>query len=153
MAWGDMPPGGVFHSAGQGMAHPRNNQLEAALGGAAYGMLFVLGMVAGVVGGFSQDWYIGEVPISAIVWVVVLFVLCLGAGRLMRTKLAATCLAIGWLLVSMVLSMKLAAGDLVIQGDLAGVVYLYGGMAAIVAAFLLSPSSGTSWLLRGSPSR
>lgn len=110
-------------------------------------MLFVLGMVLGVVGGFSQSWYVGAVPAAAIAWVLVVFGLCLGAGRLMGARLAATCVAIGWLLVSMVLSMKLGSGDLVIAGDIAGIVYLYGGMAAIVAAILLTPSTG-SWLLR-----
>lgn len=113
-------------------------------------MLFVLGLVLGVVGGFSQAYYVGSVPVTAILWVLALFGICLGAGRLMGTRLAASVTAIGWLLVSMLLSMKRAAGDLVIAGDLAGVVYLYGGLVAIVAAVLLSPSSGGSWLLRGS---
>ncbi|GAA2804610.1 hypothetical protein [Nonomuraea dietziae] len=37
-----------------------------------------------------------------------------------------------------------------IAGDIAGFVYLYGGLVAVVVAVLLSPSSGGSWLYEGS---
>ncbi|GAA3474004.1 DUF6113 family protein [Nonomuraea roseola] len=129
----------------------QRSHAESALAGAAYGMLVVLGVVLGVVGGFTHAWYIGaSFPAAAIGWVPVLFGLCLLAGRMMRSKLGASAVAIGWLLVSMVFSLKRAAGDLVIAGDIAGFVYLYGGLVAVVIAVLLSPSSGGSWLMRGS---
>ena len=126
------------------------SQAEQALGGAAYGMLFVLGLVMGVIGGFTQaSWHVGQVPASAVTWVVALFGACLGAGLLMRSRLAAALLALGWLLVSMPLSFQLASGDLIISSGWAGIVYLFGGMGAVVVAFLMTPSSGGSWLLRG----
>ncbi|MFG6196419.1 DUF6113 family protein [Nonomuraea sp. JJY05] len=129
------------------------SQAESALGGAAYGMLFVLGVVMGVVGGFTHAaWELGSVPGAAILWVLALFGVCLGAGKLMRGKLGAFMAAVGWLLVTMPFTLKLSAGDLVIADGLPGYVYLYGGLAAIVAAYLLSPSSeGGSWLLHGYP--
>lgn len=128
----------------------QRSQAESALAGAAYGMLFMLGVVLGVVGGFTQSWYLGDsIPAAAVGWVIGLLVICLLVGRMMRGKLAALMVAAGWLLVSMLFSVKLSAGDLVISGDLAGYIYLYGGMAAVVIGVLLSPSSGKSWLLRG----
>ncbi|MER6949714.1 DUF6113 family protein [Nonomuraea sp. NPDC000554] len=127
----------------------QRSQGESALGGAAYGMLFVLGVVMGVVGGFTQAWQVGPVPVAAIGWLAGLFGVCLGAGKLMGSRLGASVTAIGWLLVSMPFSFQLAQGDLVISGGPAGYVYLYGGMAAVVVAILKSPSSGGSWLLRG----
>ncbi|MGV9303584.1 MULTISPECIES: DUF6113 family protein [unclassified Nonomuraea] len=130
----------------------QRSHAESALAGAAYGMLAVLGVVLGVVGGFTHAWYVGPTwPLAAIGWVPALFAICFGAGRLMRAKLGASAVAAGWLLVSMVFSLKRAAGDLVIAGDVAGFVYLYGGMAVVLVAVLLSPSSagGGSWLLKG----
>ncbi|MEV0591568.1 DUF6113 family protein [Nonomuraea cavernae] len=132
----------------------QRSQAESALGGAAYGMLFVLGLVMGIVGGFTQDaWHLGPVPAAAVAWVLGLFGVCVGAGRLMRAKMGAAVTAAGWLLVSMPFSLQLSQGDLVIAGGAAGYVYLYGGMVALVAGFFLSPSTSPpgSWLLRGHP--
>ncbi|GAA0949929.1 DUF6113 family protein [Nonomuraea longicatena] len=122
---------------------------QSALGGAAYGMLFVLGLVMGLVGGFTQAWYVGTVPVAAVAWVLVLFGACLGAGKLMKGKLGAGVVGGGWLVVSTVFSLQGSAGDIVIAGDSAGYIYLYGGLVAVVAAFLMSPSSprSGSWLL------
>lgn len=128
----------------------QRSHAESALAGAAYGMLGVLGVVLGVVGGFTHAYYVGGTwPLAAIAWVPAMFGVCFWAGRMMRSKLGASAVAVGWLLVSMVFSLKRAAGDLVIAGDSAGFIYLYGAMVAVVVAVLLSPSSGGSWLLKG----
>ncbi|MEV0387650.1 DUF6113 family protein [Nonomuraea sp. NPDC050643] len=135
------------------------SQAESALGGAAYGMLFVLGVVMAVVGGFTHPaWQpgpvplIGQLPVSAVAWVLALFGVCLGAGKLMRARLGAMATAIGWLLVTMPFTLELGSGDLVIAQGAAGYIYLYGGLVALVAAYLLSPSSGGgSWLMHGYP--
>ncbi|MFD0470275.1 DUF6113 family protein [Nonomuraea thailandensis] len=104
------------------------SQAESALGGAAYGMLFVLGVVMAVVGGFTHPaWQVGAIPASAIVWVAALFGVCLGAGKLMRARLGALVTALGWLLVTMPFTLELGMGDLVIASGPAGYVYLYGG--------------------------
>ncbi|WP_188192498.1 DUF6113 family protein [Nonomuraea sp. SYSU D8015] len=130
-------------------------QAESALGGAAYGMLFVLGVVMGIVGGFTHPdpgWQVGPLPGAAVVWVLVLFAVCLGAGKMMRAKLGAVVTAAGWLLVTMPFTLELGSGDLVIANGAPGHVYLYGGLVAVVMAYVLSPSSGgESWLLRGYP--
>jgi hypothetical protein len=131
----------------------QRSQAESALGGAAYGMLFVLGVVLAVVGGFTHPLsQVGPFPGAAIGWVIVLFLITLGAGKLMRTRLAAFATGLGWLLVTMPFTLVLSAGDLVIAEGTPGYVYLYGGLLALIAAFMLSPSSSAgSWLLRGYP--
>ncbi|WP_220448084.1 DUF6113 family protein, partial [Nonomuraea diastatica] len=79
-----------------------------------------------------------------------LFGVGLGAGRLMRARLGAVATAIGWLLVTMPFTLELGSGDLVIARGAPGYIYLYGGLLALVGAYLLSPSSVRgSWLLRG----
>ncbi|SDJ56184.1 hypothetical protein SAMN05421874_102226 [Nonomuraea maritima] len=127
------------------------SQAESALGGAAYGMLFVLGIVMGVVGGFTHpSLQFGPFPAAAVLWVLALFGVCLGAGKLMRARLGALVTAVGWLLVTMPFTLELRVGDLVIARGAAGYVYLYGGLAALVIAYVMSPSAGSgSWLLRG----
>jgi hypothetical protein len=127
------------------------SQAESALGGAAYGMLFVLGVVMGVVGGFTHTVsHLGPVPVSSLLWVLALFGVSLGAGKLMRARLGVLATAVGWLLVTMPFTLELGSGDLVIASGTAGYIYLYGGLVALVAAYMLSPSSGGgSWLLHG----
>ncbi|SEG98825.1 hypothetical protein SAMN05444920_11264 [Nonomuraea solani] len=128
------------------------SQAESALGGAAYGMLFVLGVVMAVVGGFTHPAEVGPVPAGAVAWVLGLFGVCLGAAKLMRARLGVMAPGIGWLLVTMPFTLELGSGDLVIASGVPGYTYLYGGLAALVAAYLLSPSSGGgSWLMHGYP--
>ncbi|MEZ0073514.1 DUF6113 family protein [Planotetraspora sp. GP83] len=123
--------------------------LTGALAGAAYGMLFLLGLVLGIVGAFEHSWYAGPVPIAALGWLLVLFAVPYGMGRLMGGKLAAVAPALGWLVSSFMLATRQPAGDLAIAGDSSGFWYLYGGAFAVAAAILATRSTG-SWLLRSS---
>ncbi|GAA0406991.1 hypothetical protein Acor_51120 [Acrocarpospora corrugata] len=122
--------------------------VESAVTGAAYGTLAVLGVVLGVLGGFTHGWYALGVPVAAIAWVVVMFAVPYGMGRLMGTRLAALLPAMGWLVMSFVFAGERPEGDLIIAGNTAGYVYLYGGSVVVLAAILLIPSTGVSWLLR-----
>lgn len=115
--------------------------------GAAYGMLFLLGIVLGVVGGFQHSWYVGGVPVAALAWLVVLFAVPYGMGRLMGGKAGALVPALGWFASSFLLAAKQRAGDLVIAGDTSGFWYLYGGVVVLAVAVIVTRSSG-SWLLR-----
>ncbi|MEV7806488.1 DUF6113 family protein [Microbispora sp. NPDC088329] len=121
--------------------------LAGAVTGAAYGVLFLLGLVLGVVGGFQHAWYAGQVPVAAIAWLAVLFAVPYGMGRLMGGKLGALVPGVGWLLVSFLLSTPQRAGDLAIAGNSAGYWYLYGGAVAVAAAVVATRST-SSWMLR-----
>jgi hypothetical protein len=114
--------------------------------GAAYGMLLLLGLLLGVVGGFGHAWYFGEFPVGSLAWLVVLFAVPYGMGRLGGGRASALLPAIGWVIVSFFLAIRQPGGDLVIAGTTAGFWYLYGGMVVVIAAVLLTRSSG-SWLL------
>ncbi|MFC4532523.1 DUF6113 family protein [Sphaerisporangium dianthi] len=133
--------------------HPQPAETEpgAAVTGAAYGVLFVLGAVYGVVSGLQHSWGVGDlvapVPIALS---LLLFGLLYGAGRLMGTKLAAFVCGMGWMLVALVFSVKRSEGDLIVAATPAGYWYLGGGAVALVVAVLLIPSSG-SWLLHPGP--
>ncbi|WP_169983351.1 MULTISPECIES: DUF6113 family protein [unclassified Microbispora] len=121
--------------------------LAGVVTGAAYGVLFLLGVVLGVVGGFQHAWYVGQMPVAAIAWLAVLFAVPYAMGRLMGGKLAALVPAVGWLLVSFLLATPQRAGDLAVAGNSAGYWYLYGGAVAVAAAVVVTRSTG-SWLLK-----
>ncbi|MFJ2028916.1 DUF6113 family protein [Streptosporangium sp. NPDC087985] len=123
----------------------------AVVGVAAYAMLGLLGLVMGVVGGFQHSWYLWPVPISAIGWLVLLFAACYGAGRAMRGRLAALAPGAGWIAITLIWLGGRPEGDLIIANDLSGYVYLYGGLIAVLAGVLLSPSDGGAWLLARPP--
>ncbi|MCW2876275.1 MAG: hypothetical protein JWQ95_375 [Sphaerisporangium sp.] len=120
---------------------------DAVVTGAAYGVLFLLGAVYGVVAGLEHSWDVGDsVPPVPIVLSLVLFALLYGAGRLLGTKMGAFVPGMGWMLAALLFSVKRPEGDLVIAANPAGYWYLGGGALALVVAVLLLPSSG-SWLL------
>ncbi|WP_066371417.1 DUF6113 family protein [Herbidospora mongoliensis] len=122
---------------------------ESAVTGAAYGVLFMLGLVLGVVGAFEHEWYLsGTLPIGGILAVLVVFAVPYAMGRLMVTRLAAGVVAVGWVIPSMILAGPRPEGDLAIAATLGGYIYLYGGLVAVALAVALVPSSGGSWLLR-----
>lgn len=121
--------------------------LRSALTGAAYGALFMLGLALGVLGGYHHRWHVMGLPAAAVGCVLVLFAVLYGMGRLMGNRMAALVPGIAWTVTSLVLAGPRA--DLTIAQDAAGNIYLYGGSAALLAAILLLPSSGGSWLLRG----
>ncbi|MFB9724527.1 DUF6113 family protein [Planobispora longispora] len=112
-----------------------------------YVVLTLLGVMAGLLGGFHHSWYIRPVPASALAWIALLFAVCHGAGRVMEGKGAALAPATGWLLATMLWLAERPEGDVIIANDVSGYVYLYGSVIAIMAGVLLVPSRGGSWLL------
>ncbi|GAA2890152.1 hypothetical protein GCM10010517_54430 [Streptosporangium fragile] len=120
---------------------------DTAITTAVYAVLALLGLLMGVLGAFQHSWYIRPVPVSALGCVALLFAATYGPGRAMRGRGAALAPAAGWTLVTMIWIAGRPEGDLVIANDLSGYVYLYGGLAALVAGVMLSPSTGGSWLL------
>jgi hypothetical protein len=137
----------MTEESNDGVDETMSGPAAGAVTGAAYGMLFLLGLVLGVVGGFEHSWYAGDVPVAAICWLVVLFAVPYVMGRLMGGKMGALVPAAGWLVCSFLLATPQPAGDLVIAGDSSGFTYLYGGAVAVLVAVLVTRSAG-SWLLK-----
>lgn len=116
---------------------------------AVYVVIFVLGVVQGVIGSFQYSQ--SPVPLIAILLVVVIFATCVLCGWGTMTFSGALAPAAGWLLASFYLSMGTHQGSVIITNTPAGKWYLYGGVLAVVVSLLVN----FAMLLRakGPPSR
>ena len=114
---------------------------EAPVTGGAYLVLFLLGLLEGLIGCFQYAGSAGKVPVAALALLLVLFATCLLAGLGLRSAGAAFAVAAGWFLVAAVLSLPTGGGSVILTSTAAAMVYVYGGAlvaaAAIVLAFLL----------------
>ena len=116
-------------------------------------MLFLLGVMEGLIGCFQFSHAIGPVPVAALAFCVVILATCLlarpGDGLPAWARLVP---AFGWFLASFVLTMPTAAGSVIVTNTTAGKWYLYGGAACaglgVVLTFVLSRRRGR-WPRRG----
>lgn len=102
--------------------------------GGAYALLFVLGLMQGLIGCFQFGGMAGHVPVAALGLCLALFVTSLLAGIGMRSAAGAFAVALGWFAASFVLSLPTGGGSVVVTNTAAGMWYLYGGAIAAVAA-------------------
>jgi hypothetical protein len=120
--------------------------------GSAYAVLFLLGVMEGLLGCFHFSHTIGPVPVAALAFCVVIFATCLLAGLGMDSPMGALVPAFGWFLASLVLTMPTAAGSVIVTDTTAGKWYLYGGAASVglgvVLTFVLARRGGR-WPRRG----
>lgn len=106
---------------------------------ATYVLLFVLGVLQGIIGSFQYGQE--PVPLIAIILIVVLFATCVLASWAMRSFAAGLLPAIGWMIASFVLSLGTAGGSVIITATAAGEWYLYGGVLACLAGIATSFAS------------
>jgi Family of unknown function (DUF6113) len=100
---------------------------------AGYVLLFALGAVQGLIGSFQYSS--GPAPLVAIILAAAIFATCVLAGWGTRSFGAGLLPAVGWIIVSFVLSMPRSNGSVIITNTAAGQWYLYGGsLAAAVGA-------------------
>jgi len=99
-----------------------------------YVVIFVLGVVQGVIGSFQYSQ--PPVPVIAILLAVIIFATCVLCGWGTMTFSGALVPAAGWLLASFYLSMGTHQGSVIITNTTAGKWYLYGGALAVVASLL-----------------
>lgn len=119
--------------------------------GLAYGVLFVLGLLFGLVGSFEFSWTIGSVPVAAILLSAAAFAAFRLAGWAMESRLGVAAIAAPWLIVVVLLSSRRPEGDLVVTGTAAGYVFIFGGSIAAIAA-VAATRSPRSWILHGTDS-
>jgi hypothetical protein len=105
--------------------------------GAVYGVLFLLGLMEGVIGSFQYSRTAGSVPVAAIVSCAVILATCLLGGWAMRSVSGALMPAIGWMIASFVLSMPVSNGSVIITDSTEGKWYLYGGTASAAVGVAL----------------
>jgi hypothetical protein len=106
---------------------PRGRQLRSLGAAGAYLLLFVLGVMEGILGSFEFPRGIGSFPAMALGFCLLVLLTCWLAGRGMRSGLGALAPAAGWLIASLVLALPTPGGSVVVTNSAAGKWYLYGG--------------------------
>jgi hypothetical protein len=101
-----------------------------AVTAAAYVMLFLLGAVQGLIGAFQYSR--GPAPVVAIVFDLVILVTCVLGSWGMRSALGGLMPAVGWLIITLLLSSVSTGGTVLITDTTAGKWFLFGG--AVCAA-------------------
>jgi hypothetical protein len=99
-----------------------------AVSAATYAVLFVLGILEGIIGSFQYSQ--GPAPLIAIILDIVIFATCVLGAWGTRTPGGGLSPAVGWIIASFVLSMGSSQGTVIITAMPAGEWYLYGGMLA-----------------------
>ena len=105
--------------------------------GGAYALLFVLGVMEGLIGCFQFSGMAGPVPAAALLLAAALFATCLLAGIGMGTAVGTFAVAAGWFAASFVLSLPTSGGSIIVTNTSAGTWYLYGGALAAAAAIVV----------------
>lgn len=114
----------------------RDGQARSAADGpgvtaAAYVMLFLLGAVEGLIGTFQYSR--GPGSLVAICFVVGILVTCVLGSLGMRAAAGAVLPALGWFVVTIVLSSVSNDGSVIITDTSAGKWFLFGGAVCAAA--------------------
>ena len=110
-----------------------------------YGVLFLFGLVQGLIGSFQYSRASGSVPVAALVCCAAILATCLLASWATRSVSGAVLPGIGWILASFVLSMPVSNGSVNITSTTAGKCYLYGGTLCVAAGVVASFIGATRW--------
>ena len=103
-----------------------------------YCVLFLLGVVQGVIGSFQYSRAAGSVPVTALVCCVLILATCLLGAWATRSVSGAILPGMGWVIASFVLSKPVSNGSVIITNTTPGQFYLYGGTLAVAAGVVLS---------------
>jgi hypothetical protein len=119
---------------------PAGRDPEAFVTGGAYSLLFLLGALEALIGCFHYGHTVGSFPLAAVGFAVLILVTCVLGAAGMSSAAGAFVPALGWFIVSLVLTLPTAGGSVIIANTAAGKWYLYGGAlcaaAAVVIAFI-----------------
>ena len=103
-----------------------------------YGMLFLLGVVQGLIGSFQYSRTAGSVPVAALVSCAAILATCLLGAWAMHSASGAILPGMGWLITSFVLSMPVSNGSVIITDTTPGKTYLYGGTLSVAVGVVVS---------------
>jgi hypothetical protein len=104
----------------------------------AYGVLFLLGVVEGLIGSFQYSRVAGSVPVAALVCCAAILATCLLGAWGMGSASGAILPGMGWVIASFVLSMPVSNGSVIITNTTPGKWYLYGGTLSVAIAVIVS---------------
>src|SRR5271166_36800 len=113
-----------------------------------YCVLFLLGVVQGVIGSFQYSRAAGSVPVTALVCCVLILATCLLGAWATRSVSGAILPGMGWIIASFVLSMPVSNGSVIITNTTPGKFYLYGGTLSVAAGVIASFASMARWTRR-----
>jgi hypothetical protein len=105
---------------------------------AAYAMLFLLGLLEGMIGSFQYGHALGPVPAAALGFDVAILATCVLGSWGMRRPGGGLMPAVGWFVAAFVLSMGTRGGSVLITDTAAGKWFLFGGSACGVAGALFA---------------
>jgi hypothetical protein len=135
-------------------ARPSAGHVSNFISGGAYALLFVLGLLEGLIGSFQYSHAVfGPVPAGAIAFGLGILVTCGLAGWAMEAMPGALLPAIGWFVASFGLAMPSSAGSVFITNTHPGEWYLYGGSVCALAGVGSALISATRRPLRASRNR
>jgi hypothetical protein len=118
-----------------------------------YGVLFLLGVVEGMIGSFQFSRASGPVPLAALVCCAVILATCVLAAWAMHSVSGAVLPGMGWIIASFVLSMPVSNGSVIITNTTPGKWYLYGGTLSVAAGVVLSFAGQARWAGRAGGTR
>ena len=105
---------------------------------AGYVVLFLFGLLQGLVGAFQYSRSIGPVPVAALFFAVGIGVTCVLGAWGMGRPLGGLMPALGWFLAVFVLDMATAGGSVVIANIVPGTWFLLGGTACVVSGVMIA---------------
>src|SRR5882757_5024043 len=103
-----------------------------------YGVLFIVGVVEGMIGSFQYSRVPKPVPVAALACCAIILLTCVLAAWAMRSVSGALLPGMGWIITAFVLSMPVASGSVIITATTPGKWFLYGGTLSVVAAVIAS---------------
>jgi hypothetical protein len=110
---------------------PPSAEVHPAITAGGYVALFLLGMVQGLVGTF---WYSGGPGVLlAVLFDAAILATCMLGAWGMRTALGGVVPAVGWFVVTLVLSGNSAGGSVIVTDTTAGKWFLFGGSLSAAA--------------------
>jgi hypothetical protein len=133
-----------------GTTGKRGPQWPVAVG--TYGVLFLFGVVQGLIGSFQYSRASGSVPVAALACCAVILATCVLGAWATRSVSGAFLPGMAWIITSFVLSMRVSNGSVIITDTTAGRVYLYGGTLSVAAGVVASFVGTARWARRAGDS-
>jgi hypothetical protein len=103
-------------------------------------LLFLLGLLQGLIGSFQYSGMLGPVPAAALGFDVLILATCVLGSWGMRRALGGIMPAVGWFAASFVLSLGTPGGSVLITNTTSGKWYLFGGTVCVAAGVVLALS-------------
>ncbi len=117
-------------------AADRGSRAPQYVTAAAYLALFLLGALIGLIGSFQYSQ--GPVPLAAILFDLAILATCVLGSTGMRSAVGGVLPAVGWFIMTLLVSSGTPGGSVVITDTAAGKWFLFGGAVCAAAGAVYS---------------